>query len=197
MNKLQGFTLPELLVSVAIAAILLAAALPSMKDVIVKDRSASQINELLASLQLARSEAIKRMAPVTVCASSDGSTCDAAQTWEAGWIVFVEATPADGKRDSAEALLRVGGVLKPGYTLRSNNKIGGYITYLASGRSQTSDTSSTSGQVVLCAEGDTSSLHAVLVSLSGRVYTAKDTNVDQHHRHMVDEFGNELVNCIP
>lgn len=196
MNKLQGFTLPELLVSVAIAAILLAAALPSMKEVIVKDRTASQVNELLASLQLARSEAVKRMTPVTVCASADGESClsSAEKTWENGWIVFNESVSANGKRDLGEGLLRVGGAMKSGYTLRSNNKISGYITYLANGRSQTADASNAVGQMVLCAESDAANLHAVLLALSGRFYSSKDSNGDGH---MDDGLGNELLACNP
>lgn len=196
MNKFQGFTLPELLVSVAIAAVLLAAALPTMKDVIVKDRTASQVNELLASLQLARSEAIKRLTPVTVCASANGDSClaPALNDWKSGWIVFNESVSANGVRDIGEDLLRVGGALKPGYTLYSNEKISGYITYLANGRSQTAGTGNAVGQMVLCAESDVASLHAVLLALSGRFYSSKDSNGDGH---MDDGLGNELLACNP
>lgn len=190
VNKTQGFTLPELLTAVAIAAILLAVASPNLKSFMAKDRIASSMNELVASLQLARSEAVKRMTPVTVCVSSNGTSCvgNSSQAWEAGWIVFV------GTSSSLQEVLRVSEALPTGYTARSNSKIGDYVTYLANGRGQTSNTSNTGGQLVFCSNTDTSTLHAVLVAVSGRIYSAKDTNGDGI---MDDGLGNKLLTCTP
>jgi type IV fimbrial biogenesis protein FimT len=85
-----GFTLIEMLVTISIMAILLAVAVPSFQNVALSSKLTSQANNFVASVQLARSEAIKRNATVTLCASSDDSTCTG--DWEDGWIVLAGGT---------------------------------------------------------------------------------------------------------
>ncbi|MGB9128631.1 MAG: GspH/FimT family pseudopilin [Thiobacillus sp.] len=82
----RGFTLIELMVTLSVLAILLAVAIPNYQIFVVSSRVASQANDMVASLSLARSEAVKRSANVTVCASSDGATCTG--TWTQGWVVL-------------------------------------------------------------------------------------------------------------
>jgi type IV fimbrial biogenesis protein FimT len=88
-----GFTLVELMVTLSIAAILLAVGVPSMVDLIRDARLASQSDQLASTLNLARTEAIKQRTNIKVCPSatpnSDTSTaCDAgAGAWTTGWIV--------------------------------------------------------------------------------------------------------------
>lgn len=88
-----GFTLVELMVTVAVLAILLAIATPSFTSIINGNRLASGANELVASVQLARSEAVKRNRSVAICRSTDGANCvlAAGASWE-GWITVVDAT---------------------------------------------------------------------------------------------------------
>jgi len=85
-----GFTLLELLVTVAVAGMLVAIAVPAMNNFIQNDRDATQINSLVASFNYARSEAVKRNTSVgvQVCPSSNGSACNAAAVWSQGWLVF-------------------------------------------------------------------------------------------------------------
>ncbi len=66
-----GFTLVELIITLVVAAILLTLAAPNLTSFLKRDRLATQANDLLADLALARSEAIKRGAVVVVCKSSD------------------------------------------------------------------------------------------------------------------------------
>jgi len=92
-----GFTLVELLVTIAVAAILAALALPAFNNFILNDRDSSQINSLVSSFNYARSEAVKRNTSygVEVCPSSDGQTCNgSAAAWYSGWIVL-DMNPAD------------------------------------------------------------------------------------------------------
>ena len=84
----HGFTLIELMVTVSVLAILLALAWPSFTALINNNRLAAQTNELVASLQLAKSEAVRRNARITVCPSADGATCAAAGPWT-GWVTIV------------------------------------------------------------------------------------------------------------
>lgn len=84
-----GFTIIELLIAIAIASILLAIAVPSFNQMIVSGRLTTQTNELVGALSLARSEAIKRNADVTLCRTTgaNGTTCvTAAGNWQ-DWIV--------------------------------------------------------------------------------------------------------------
>jgi type IV fimbrial biogenesis protein FimT len=85
--RARGFTIVELMVSLAVLAILLTLAVPSFTNATLGARLSAYANDLLASTQLARSEAIKRNAPVTLCASSDGTTCATSGNWRVGWIV--------------------------------------------------------------------------------------------------------------
>jgi type IV fimbrial biogenesis protein FimT len=87
-----GFTLIELLVVIAIASILAAVAIPGFTDMIQRNRVSGEVNSFVGDLQYARAQAIKTGQWVTICTSSDGSTCLGTNTWNSGWIVFPDAT---------------------------------------------------------------------------------------------------------
>ena len=86
MNR--GFTLVELMVTVAVLAIIAAFAAPSFTRVIEDNRVTTQANDLLTSIALARSEAVKRGATVTISPAAGG--------YGAGWQVFVGTAGAPG-----------------------------------------------------------------------------------------------------
>lgn len=86
-RRAGGFTLIEMMVTIAVLAVLVAIATPSFTTVINNNRLTSQANELVAALHTARSEALKINAPVSVCRSADGETCAGANgAWEQ-WVV--------------------------------------------------------------------------------------------------------------
>lgn len=102
-NKINGYSLIELLLAMSILGILLAMALPGFQDVIESSNTNRQAKNFWVSLNLARSEAIKRGVDVSICASDDAIDCDAG-TWSAGWIVFVDTNgDADGDTGSIDA----------------------------------------------------------------------------------------------
>ena len=108
MRKLpeNGFTLVELLVSVAIAAILISIAAPSYVALTNTNRLATQANDILGGLMIARSEAIRLNQRVVFCRSDDGSTCSAATDGWKGWLVFADTDGTD--TPSASEILRSG-----------------------------------------------------------------------------------------
>jgi len=94
-NKLQirqglGFTLIELVVAMAIAAILVTVAIPNMRTFIQNGRLNTQANDLIGDLNLARSEAIKRRSGVGICKSTNGTACAGGGDWRDGRAVFVD-----------------------------------------------------------------------------------------------------------
>lgn len=108
----RGFTLLELLVTMAVVAILVTVAIPSYRALVQHNAMAAAVNDLVGDLNYARSKAITRGAPVYLCKSADQATCTAAGNWQQGWIVYapqVGATqPAPGN------LLRVHGAVAIG-----------------------------------------------------------------------------------
>jgi len=89
----RGFTLTELLVTLTVAGILMAIAVPSFKYVTTSNRASSEINSLLGDMQMARGEAMKEGQFITICASIDGATCAGTTTWNSGWILFTGVPP--------------------------------------------------------------------------------------------------------
>ena len=94
-ERMAGVTLLELLVVIAVAAILMSVATSSYKSITLSSRISGEINGLLGDMQYARSEAIKQGQNVVICVSSDGVTCMLNNyNWNQGWIVFVDPTGA-------------------------------------------------------------------------------------------------------
>jgi type IV fimbrial biogenesis protein FimT len=105
MRKTQtGFTIIELMVTLALAAIVLMAAVPSFNQIIKSNRLTANVNDLVYAVSLARSEALKS-GGASVCASSDGATCDDV-LWKQGWIVFTDFD-GDCAVDGGEQVVKV------------------------------------------------------------------------------------------
>lgn len=99
-NSSRGFTLIELMVVLVILGVMLSLVIPGFVELRLTNKLKSYANQLVASVYLARSEAIKRNVPVALCVSSDGSSCAGSGDWEQGWIVVapdgtvIERVPA-------------------------------------------------------------------------------------------------------
>lgn len=94
MKRQCGFNIIELLITIVVASILIAVAVPAFQRFIQNNRIAASSNELVSAFALGRSEAIKRAQVVTICSSVDQSTCGG--TWTDGWIAMttIAGTPA-------------------------------------------------------------------------------------------------------
>lgn len=90
----SGFTLIELLITIAVAAILLTIAVPAFQNFLRNDRQWTIANSLVMSLNAARSEAIKQDTAVSVCPTTNGTSCSATSPWSQGWIVLSSAAGA-------------------------------------------------------------------------------------------------------
>lgn len=119
----RGMTAVELLFTMAIAGLVLALAVPNFRDFVQNNRAAEEANALVGALALARSEAVTRGVPVTVCGSADNATCADDVDWSTGWIVFTDFD-ADGSVDDADdppdTVLRAVPELRNGSTLTAD-----------------------------------------------------------------------------
>lgn len=88
MRPASGFSLVELMVVLMILGATLALAIPGFTSLTLTTKLKSYANNIVSSVYTARGEAIKRNAPVRLCASSNGTSCATSGDWEQGWIVI-------------------------------------------------------------------------------------------------------------
>jgi len=175
---IHGFTIIELMVTLAVLGIVLGVGIPAFQDLIRNGRVTSQINQTIGLVSYARSEAAKRTATtITVCGSTDEVTCDTAN-WESGWLVMSDV---DGDRTldagDGDVLLRVGPALSGGNTLRTlgfGNT--GFIQFDSAG------SPGSAGTFTLCDDRGATEAKALVLSIVGQ------------SRAAVDEDANSIVN---
>lgn len=174
----SGFTLIELIVVLAFAAIIMTFAIPNFNTAIRNNRLSTQANDLVSALNLARSEAVTRGDRVTVCRSLNGTSCNtSAGNWEDGWIVFHDplASGTVGVVDSGEQLIRVYAGLDGDNTLRSGDNYTNYVSFLAMGESRgnASDTDAEDDEFRLCDSRGAAAAYTIEIMLTGRVQTSR------------------------
>jgi len=106
MKTQSGFTLIELMVTLAVGIIILAVGVPAFMNMMSSNQAAGYANDLVGAIRLARSEAVKRAASVTICASNADQTGCSGNDWNNGWIVFSDDN-GDGAYDAGEEIFRV------------------------------------------------------------------------------------------
>ena len=180
MKKSTGVTLIELMITISIAAILLAAGTPSFMKMLAKNKLEAQASDFVSGLNTARSEAVLRNVRVTMCRSSDGASCSG--DWEDGWIVFDDAGANPGVVDAGENIILVNdGFDHALYTLRGNNNVSNRISFGAQGYSL-----GFNGQLALCFDEDHDGTgdfddengRVTIISSSGRIRTVDPSDGD-------------------
>ncbi len=169
MQRQRGFTLGEILATLAVAGVSLSLVVPSLDSLTRSNQRAAGINELVGTLHLARSEAIARNAPIAVCPSEDGRTC-ARVAWETGWIRFVD-TNGDYRVDAGETVLGATPQVA-GLQIRTND-FNTAFGYEATGRVAAPGRGLGGGDFTFCASGNSSDAQVVSVSALGQPVLAQ------------------------
>jgi type IV fimbrial biogenesis protein FimT len=177
-SKAAGFTLYELMLVLAIAGVMFALAIPSMRDFMWNSRMTSAANDLLTAVHRARSESVKRHTQTILCFSADSEAeepeCDGDGTQ--GWVVFAD-TDADGAADAGEEVLLRHGPLSDTIELKSKpDGNAGYIAFNAAGFARNIALGTDLAGVVMCDQRGNvattgpgySAARGVLISPTGR-----------------------------
>ena len=141
-----GFTLIELMVAIAIVAILGMYAVPNFQGLMVRSNVRSLSADLGGDIGFARSEAIRLGSAVSICpaANADGTVCATGKDWKDGWIVFRESSlTLNGTLDAGEKILRQHGPLPDSdYKIHRTDTGSGALTFVGGGSSRTGSASS-------------------------------------------------------
>ncbi|HET7923052.1 MAG TPA: GspH/FimT family pseudopilin [Gammaproteobacteria bacterium] len=169
MHRERGFTLLELLVSLAVAGVLATVAIPDFAAMLRHDRAVTAVNVLAGALNFARASAISRNSYVTLCHSADGSRCDSSHGWESGWLVFINLDrDSPAQVDAGEPILHVHASLTGGARILGNRAA---FTFRPLG------VRSTNGTLLYCSAGGEHD-RALVVSVTGRIRLADPATLD-------------------
>ena len=195
MNKNNhGFTLIELVVTMAVVSIVLLTGIPALNQMTSSNRFVTQINSISGSLALARSESIKQSNSITLCGSTDGAACDT-PNWELGWIIFSDVNNNATLDSATDTMLKIVDKFSGGSTLRlSRSDSTSVIRYKSDGSLRDIDSSITSinnrGTFTLCPSDGTATekkakAKAININTIGRVSRAIGANETEKPVHDV------------
>jgi type IV fimbrial biogenesis protein FimT len=128
----RGFSLMELMVGITVLGVLLGLAVPTFRQFSQNNSVTAAQNDLVTSFSFARSEALRRNRPVSVCASTDGAACGDETVWKTGWMAFTDRGIA-GTVDSDDVVLQVW--QSPNSNLAFNAGTSTFVQYLPTGMS--------------------------------------------------------------
>jgi type IV fimbrial biogenesis protein FimT len=181
MKTQSGLSLVELMVTISIATILLAIAVPNFQRFMESGRISSATSNLMGALNFARSESIRRGVPVSLRNSLGGAN------WGGGWTMFVD-NDGDGVQDAGDDTLRIGAALAGGLSQRSTASYTNAIIYRPNGRS------TQNGHFAICQDDALANARTVIVNATGRIRAGLDA--DNNQIPELDDATN-LTTCTP
>lgn len=171
----EGFTLVELVMVLALVAILQMLAVPAMSAMADVMRVQSATQSFSSSIQLARSEAIKRNARVVLCKSDTGSRCVRTGGWEQGWIVFQDVNN-NAQIEAGEPLMQREPALVGALRLTGNAQVESYLSYTPLGNTSSTSGAFQAGTFTICRRSTSQTdARQIVISSAGRVRSQKVT----------------------
>jgi type IV fimbrial biogenesis protein FimT len=155
----SGFTLYELIMTLALVAVIVTLGLPSFGSIVASSRIRAETNALFEAVHLARKDSIVRRRAVSICPSLDGLNCDPHNEWSTGWIRFVNTDRDDPPvRDPEEPVLRYHRT-EPGTVIVANRR--GFTL-------RSTELRATNGTLIVCDGRARAEGRAIIVSYTGR-----------------------------
>lgn len=173
-SRITGFTLFELVITLAVAAVIVGMAAPSFTSMIQAGRAQSLADDFATTLNYARTEALKLSTRVSVCASDNGTSCSG--SWSDGWIIFQDYAAADNlapviQQGGVSNIMRRAGKIKTGndISVKSSANNLTYIRFTKLGAIARTNNSASIDIDVKVADCKGNNARNVHVSLSGMV----------------------------
>ena len=162
-HRKAGYSLYELVMTLALVAIVLTIGLPSFSGMVARSHQRVEIDALFHAIHLARKESIVRRRVVSLCPSFDGQSCVPGRDWSGGWLLFVNSDRDELTRHRAGDAGRIT-ANRRGFSLRSTQQ------------------RATNGTIVVCDKAGRTRPKALVVSYTGRPRVALETsNGDAYH----------------
>lgn len=178
-----GFTLIELMIGVAIMAILLMVGVPSFQSAVASSRLTTSTNDVVSALALARTEAIRRGTRVTVCKSANAAACTTAGDWAQGWIIFIDTTRSSGDAavDGGEAIVASNAAASGNIVMVGSAGVANFVSFASDGQAKTMAGASQAGTLRVCSTAatlpDARRARDIAITASGRVSTTTPASV--------------------
>lgn len=159
-----GFTLVELMITLAIAGMLATVAIPSFMGMVASSRVTAASNELVTALNMAKSEAIRSGYNTILCKSANGTECGG--NWSDGWLLFIDAN-SDQEKQESEKVIRAHASFDSslGFVFKTAN----YIEFRPNGHTNKN------GHFCFRNSYENENSRAVYTTQSGRIRTQKVT----------------------
>ncbi len=158
-----GFTLVELMITLAVVAILATAAVPSFMSMIASNRVTSASNDLVTALNMGKSEAVRSGRHTLLCKND---SCSTTGSWGDGWVLFSDENN-NNTRDAAEPIIRTQAALDPSFAFTYED--GDHIRFRPNG------SINKNGRFCFRNSYQNSDSRKVIITQSGRIRTEKAT----------------------